>query len=487
MGTGNQVNLRYMYATLLFLVSGGLLPLLFLPMNGWGRLDVPVAMSLAAIVYSAAMLSYPVAANKERILDMTFWLFAYVFLGLVPLVQLAEGRFPWPDVYGEGTLVTAQFMTLAGLLSYHAGTLLGKPSKSSPPSTGSLAVDFARPGGTRRFLFVSGFAIVISTALLVQSGGIDSLFLPRNALQSVYETKSQSLIADQLVKVPIFVCLVVGLNLWKRRAFRSALPKLTTLLLLVLCLVVSNPISNARYWFGSVMLTLCLLFVPWKRVGRFGWTAGYLLLFIVVFPYTDLFRNNLDGDIQTAGISDIFVQKGDYDAFQMMLNAVDYVGTNGTTHGKQLLGALLFWVPRSLWEGKPLSSGQLLGEASGYFYTNLSCPLWAEGYLNGGFAGVVLLFAAYGFASRRLQSKYEESRRLEAMSVYRIVVPFLSAYQVFLLRGDLMNALAYMSSFLLLAYLFTRRSGSESPSMSRSQSQSPSQSPSRRHSLRVKA
>lgn len=466
MGTGNQVNIRYMYATLLFLVSGGLLPLLFLPWNGWGQLDGPVAISLAVLVYSAAMLSYPVAANKERILDMTFWLFAYVFLGLVPLVQLAERSFPWPDVYSDRTLVTAQLMTLAGLLAYHAGTLLGKPSKASPPSSGSLNDDFAKPGGARQFLIVSGIAILVSGALLVQSGSISSLFLPRNALESVYETKSQNLIADQLVKVPIFVCLIVGLTMWKRRAFRSVLPKLTTLLLLVLCLIVSNPISNARYWFGSVMLTLCLLFVPWKRIGRFGWTAGYLLLFIVIFPYTDLFRNNLEGDIQTAGISDIFVQKGDYDAFQMMLNAVDYVEMNGTTHGKQMLGSLLFWVPRSLWEAKPLSSGQLLGESSGYFYTNLSCPLWAEGYINGGFVGVVLLFGLYGFVSRRLQSKYEESRRLSAMSIYRIVVPFLSAYQVFLLRGDLMNALAYMSSFLLFAYLFTRWSGSRSRSQS---------------------
>ena len=475
MGAGNEMNLRYMYATLLFLVAGGLLPLLFLPRSDWGQLDAPLVMSLAVLVYSAAMLSYPVAANKERILDMTFWLFAYVFLGLVPLVQLAESRFPWPDTYGDGTLVTAQLMTLAGLLAYHAGTLLGKPSKASPPAPGNPAADFAKPGGTRRFLVVSGLAILISGALLVQSGGIHSLFLPRNALQNVYETKSQGLIADQLIKVPVFVCLIFGLTLWKRRLFRSALPKLTTLLLLALCLVVSNPISNARYWFGSVMLTLCLLFVPWRRIGRFGWTAGYLLLFIVVFPYTDLFRNNLDGDIQTAGISDIFVQKGDYDAFQMSLNAVEYVGANGTTHGKQLLGALLFWVPRSLWEAKPLSSGQLLGEASGYFYTNLSCPLWAEGYLNGGLSGVVLLFAVYGFVSRRLQSKYEESRRLSTMSIYRIIVPFLSAYQVFLLRGDLMNALAYMSSFLLFAYLFARRSGGGSlrKSLRGSRSRSP--------------
>ena len=466
------MNIRYMYATLLFLGSGFLLPLLFFPWESWEQWDAPIAMSIAILVYSAAMLSYPVAANKERILDMTFWLFAYVFLGLVPLVQLSARRFPWPDVYEDGTLVTAQFITLAGLLAYHAGSLLGKPSKSAKPSAGSLTANFLKPGGTRQFMVVSVIAILVSAALLVQSGSITSLFLPRNAIQSVYETKSQSLIADQLIKVPIFVCLIVGLTLWKRRVFHGALPKLMTLLLLALCLTVSNPISNARYWFGSVLLTLCLLFVPWKRVGRVGWTAGYLLLFIVVFPYTDLFRNNLDGDIQTAGISDIFVQKGDYDAFQMMLNAVDYVEVNGVTYGKQLLGAFLFWVPRSLWEAKPLSSGQLLGESSGYFYTNLSCPLWAEGYLNGGLVGVVLLFAAYGFVSRRLQSKYEESKRLSAMSVYRIVVPFLSAYQIFLLRGDLMNALAYMSSFLLFAYLFTRRSGSRERAANRAEAAS---------------
>lgn len=451
MGARVQVTIRYGVATLLFLSLAFLLPLLFCA-GELPELDVPFAMNATILVYAAAMLSFPAAANKERILELTFWLFAYVFLGVVPLVQLAAGRFPWPDAYGDHTVATAQLVALVGMAAYHAGILLGKPAGSAPNDATERTFSI----GTRGFLAASAITVLVALSLLFASGGIHSLFVPRNAIESAYESKSLNLIADQLVKVPMFVCLLVGLTLWKQGVLKTPLPKAAVAALFVLSLIVSNPISTARYWFGSVMLALCLMFVPWKKVGYVGWTLGYLLLFIVLFPYTDLFRNTLDGDIQTSGIADIFVQKGDYDAFQMMLNAIEYVEANGIEHGRQLLGAVLFWVPRSLWADKPLSSGQLLGEASGYSYTNLSSPFWAEGYLNGGFAGVVVLFAAYGFLSRRMQEKYARSKDRAALSLNRILVPFLSAYQIFLLRGDLMNALAYLSTFLLCAWLLTQ-------------------------------
>ncbi|XID92847.1 hypothetical protein ACF3MZ_31100 [Paenibacillaceae bacterium WGS1546] len=446
-----MIAIRYGTSTLLFLTLAFLLPLLFCA-GELPEANLPFAMNAAIVAYAAAMLSFPAAANKERILELTFWLFAYVFLGIVPLVQLTAASFPWPDAYGDRTVATAQLVALAGMAAYHAGILLGKPPGSAPKEATERTFGI----GPRGFLAASAIAVLVALSLLLASGGIQSLFVPRNAIESAYESKSLNLIADQLVKVPMFVCLLVGLALWKQGVLKTLLPKAAVAALLLLSLIVSNPVSTARYWFGSVLLTLCLTFVPWKKVGYVGWTMGYLLLFIVLFPYTDLFRNTLDGDIQTSGIAEIFVRKGDYDAFQMLLNAIEYVEANGIEHGRQLLGAVLFWVPRSLWVDKPLSSGQLLGEASGYAYTNLSSPFWAEGYLNGGLAGVIVLFAAYGFLSRRMQEKYARSQDRTALSLNRILVPFLSAYQIFLLRGDLMNAFAYLSAFLLCAWLLTR-------------------------------
>ena len=64
---------------------------------------------------------------------------------------------------------------------------------------------------------------------------------------------------------------------------------------------------------------------------------------------------------------------------------------HGMQWGRQLLGALLFFVPSAVWSGKPLASGifianYLIANYSMWF-TNLSAPLIAEGYLDFGPGG----------------------------------------------------------------------------------------------------
>jgi hypothetical protein len=294
---------------------------------------------------------------------------------------------------------------------------------------------------------------------MIKMNEFHTLFLPRNdaSVEDIGDNKSVTLIIKQFSRVPLFVCLIIGIVMWKHKKLIKPYAYMTVIGLLVINVVLNNPISNARYWFGSVMLTLCALLIPWKKFSFFGWCAGYLLLFLVIFPYADMFRNDLDPTIKVAKVSDVMQHKGDYDAFQMLANATEVVRLNGDTHGRQLLGALLFWVPRSIWSDKPLSSGQMVGESLGYKFTNLSCPLWGESYLNFGYTGVIVIFMGYGYLTQILQRRYIYNK-LEGTATYpMLIVPFLAAYQVFLLRGDLMNGIAYLSSFLVFTYLFSMK------------------------------
>jgi hypothetical protein len=51
-----------------------------------------------------------------------------------------------------------------------------------------------------------------------------------------------------------------------------------------------------------------------------------------------------------------------YDAFINIGVAMEVVQENGFSYGYQLLSALLFFVPRTIWPGKPESSGLVLGD-----------------------------------------------------------------------------------------------------------------------------
>lgn len=436
------------------LVLGILLPMLFFLDQNTEQLGLNGCLIALILLYCSFQISAPLIRNEQRIMEMTFWLFTYVFMGIIPLVQVLSHRFTWPGQYDDAIITRCLLMTLLGMISYHAGIIWQR--RKHGRNAGDSVQVFKTLGMSSSSYIILGFgSLLLSTAMLVQSGSIRSLFLPRNSAISDYTEKFQGLIADQLAKVPIFVCLSIGIILWKSGLFKSLGAKWMTGLLFVAALVISNPISTARFWFGSVMLTLMMLMLNWRKGAYLSWIAGYLVLFIVVFPYSDLFRNDLDATVNPQKISEVMETKGDYDAFQMLLNTTQYVDNFGTTHGKQLLGALFFFVPRSIWPSKAVGSGQHVAESMGYSFTNLSSPLWAEAHINFGYAGIVLLFALYGYLSGWLQGRFRQAIRSGVLTHYHLLVPFLSAYQFFLLRGDLMNGIAYLSSFILFTLLFT--------------------------------
>jgi hypothetical protein len=80
----------------------------------------------------------------------------------------------------------------------------------------------------------------------------------------------------------------------------------------------------------------------------------------------------------------------------------------------------------------------VLAERRGYSFSNLSAPLWAEGYINFGIIGVVVLFFVFGVLVQRLDSQGAAALRLGgALALPASILPF---YVFILLRGSLLQA-----------------------------------------------
>ena len=178
--------------------------------------------------------------------------------------------------------------------------------------------------------------------------------------------------------------------------------------LLVVNALVNNPVSNPRYWFGTVVLGLLL---GSERVQRPAvmrmFLVTVLLAFLVVFPYADRYRYT-NSTQQRMSLTQSLELKGDFDSFAEIANAVSYSQERGHTDGGQVLGALGFWVPRSAWPTKSSDTGILLAHYIGYPNTNLSAPLWAEAYIDFGWLAVGVVFLALGLVSERGDRAYEK-------------------------------------------------------------------------------
>jgi hypothetical protein len=140
-----------------------------------------------------------------------------------------------------------------------------------------------------------------------------------------------------------------------------------------------------------------------------------------------------------------------YDAFSNILATLEYVEINGIALGYQLLGVILFFIPRSIWVSKPTSTGELIGEylmnTTPRDYSNLSNAVVSEGYINLGVFGVVLfaIILAYfivKFISWMISKNYFKE----------FIAFYFALHLLFLLRGDLTNGVSYFVGPLLSIY-----------------------------------
>jgi hypothetical protein len=132
---------------------------------------------------------------------------------------------------------------------------------------------------------------------------------------------------------------------------------------------------------------------------------------------------------------------------------VEIVKVHGMQWGHQLLGSLLFFVPSSVWSGKPLATGIFLADyliaKYSMWFTNLSAPLVAEGYLDFGPGGVLAYAAATAWFVVLVNRIAERGARWIALPM----AIYMSVFLMIVLRGSLMIAMGFAAA-AVLSFLF---------------------------------
>lgn len=223
-------------------------------------------------------------------------------------------------------------------------------------------------------------------------------------------------------------------------------------------LIVNNPLAGARIWTLTNLLAVAVVLFLW----RFK-TATALLPLVAVAPLlmsllnvgrrSKEFTTELIVNQQTASAQDPMLT-GDFDAFQNFVLMNRWVEATDIVWGRQLLGALLFWVPRALWPAKPVGTGAFLAEKMGLAWKNVAMPLPAEAYINFGWAGLVIAAVGFGVLLRYLDHRYFDRGDLDWRGGRRlldVVYPMWLGFVVFTTRGDLINSVAFMAAVTVSA------------------------------------
>lgn len=452
------------FSVLTFLALAVLVPLLITRGGvgeGYATPWLALAARYAIIVYGALRLSTLIGRGEPRWFVTMFWLFGYVWMGLAGMVQLLAHRNPFGYLVDPNSDLKSSLVVLTGLAVADVAYFLSQRRSN----TKEPRVRYVSP---RAVMVLSWAAAFATPVLLLQQGGLDTYLQSRaevtQSLSSAGLVSDQSLALGGLVRAATQVPPLAAL-LGIIACFRFYPPLrhrpawwVTAAVIVGLNVLVSNPVGASRFWFGTVLLG-CLFILPvfQRPNGYRALVAGLLVALTVVFPYADYFR--LEGGFaqERQPVSAFMVSKLDYDASAQVTYAIGLHDERGADYGHQVLGAVGFAVPRAVWENKARPTGEVLAEYSGFHFTNLSAPLWAEGFIALGFLGVAALFALFGLVMGRGDRAVLTSLRRGELLIGAILIPPLAAYSLIVLRGSLLAAAGQGVTLVVVLWLLGQR------------------------------
>lgn len=378
------------------------------------------------------------------------WTFWIVFLHIAPIVQIKLNIFPMASIVDPSKNLPSVIIILLGTLLLSIGFLL--PEKSGKHFYSSYVRAEVQLGFIKRTLFL-GFILFLFIILRTSP----SVFLlPRvefeEAIRYVFISPQFSLMLIATCKMTLLTaaCYIL-LN--REYLVRNLSTQIYYFSVVLLAIFVSNPVCSSRLSFVGSILALFLSAgrINIKLISYF--LISILPFYIFAFPLLDYFRTRSTRAKQQGVFSSFF--NPDFDAYQQLLNTITFVDERGFQFGKQIVGAILFFVPSSFWHTKPISSGPLVAQNLSLRWTNLSSPLPAEAFIDFGTLGVIV----YCFFAARLILKadaYIEWSRINSQfkSIALALLLILSGQLSLLLRGALLGVVGPSVILLIIYFSF---------------------------------
>jgi hypothetical protein len=413
----------------LMLLAGGAAYLTWSLINALSTHQASVLCEL--MLFSNGMLAlFGIMRSIRKSLPLfsVFFCFDFLFFGLAPLQQIAarwDEIFLRRDLLAEATAICL-FFTLTAWGFIFARDLW--PPRRRHPNF--LSRSLLNPGNlnTLTLLVVAG---ATTAFLLIYYGS--ALFTNRETLGSVLaqeSEKSTKIFIRGFLHPFVFVAGLVGLVISHQR--RDRLMILLFGMVFFGAILINNPISQARFHSSSLLLFAVLAVFGSANVRFIIW---FIFAGIALSPIYNTFFRYKEAILDNRSIDRFFVHM-DYDALDIFCYTIAWVRHEGIEYGSNLLGAVFFFVPRSIWPDKGVHVAAVIFDylnlSRGFTTDNLSSPPPVEGYLSFGLLGALVtsfvVIVAIDLVERR-------GSVAEAYSPWRLILCLSPILVMIVLRG----------------------------------------------------
>lgn len=421
--------------------------------------EAPLIFASNLVILIACFFGLSSGRHRPYSLVKIIYVFTFFFFGVVPLNDLTNNNVYWEasaPVHLDILFVT-NILILVGLASFFLGTKVRAPVLNLLPSSIDKELCDSQTVFFFIYIFVGFFIFYLedfNVYSLIFRGYVSELGLNT----AVNLSQPMSLISNHFLRPLPFVLLLIYVH--KEGLISASITKdsrgtvgqnrlswsLVTFYL-ILAIILVAPTAVARFKVASLYIALLLGFTTyWERPFRMQLSIFGGLL--VGLPFLDKFRR-FDPEEFSLSLDLGYLNHGHFDAYQNFARAVEI---DFVSYGFQLLGALLFFVPRSLWDSKPIGSGHQLAADAGYSFSNIAMPYMAEGYVNFGVLGVAAFMFLLGILLGNIDRIAWRLKRAASHHLFIILYYFMFGMVFFIMRGDLMSSFAYTVGLVMSVY-----------------------------------
>lgn len=424
----------FVYFRKLLLITLFLTPILFVDVSVKPLSEIITFYLL--IIQSVLLIFIP--KEDGATVFKTYFVFSYIFFGVAPLLEYVNGIRYWggAEIFGETYSKVNVLLFLANSIYFIVyKTVKVKFRKFIITEQNGVKLSYFNVFVIMLLCLVSFFVVY-----KMNNGSLLSMLFRGGEFKETIEVERWvgSILGTVFRFLPVLLFIMVVRD---KKVSLSA-----KLLILFTCLFCASPAGMARFMVALVYLPLVLYMFPSLRKGD---NLPILLMgsIVLVFPFLENFRNYRGLEHISYIPKYDFFFSGHFDTYQSLARVIqiDFV-----TFGEQLLGALFFFIPRSVWVTKPIGSGALVANIENYDFSNVSMNFYGEGYINFGYLGVVLFSVILAVLSCYLDSKYSIiNKKNDATAT--VILPYLIYISLVftLMRGDLNVATSLFVSIMV--------------------------------------
>ena len=368
-------------------------------------------------------------------------IFIFIFFGVSPIFQINDGFYIWGTHLKEYEIIISNVSIIIIIIIIN---LITKPSRNQSNSENVHKTFNSRIKEIRYYLPFKGhfflfFIVVISFYVLFSFYNfsiINFIYRSGDSDNSFNGGQVSYLICSYFIRPFIFNLFVLYFFCKNKSIFLF-------LIIAIIAIIAVFPTGVPRFFAATMFLTFFCLLINYYTKFDVSLFLIVIVGLIFIFPFFDIFRVLNASNSLVDYEFNFDLQSGNFDAFGMYTLALNRCPI---LYGSNILTALLFFVPRSIWVNKGIGSGALVSDKLNLEFDNVSMPLFAEGYLAFGYLGILLVVFILCKYINWLDDFFYNYILSNKIQNPMLLILYLNLLFLlfFMMRGDLLSSFAYL-------------------------------------------